>query len=633
MKDDNYTYMPGNCQGNAGTEIVQQAPSHPGGQVGGVPNRPFPYQSSMQPQVTVLPANSLGMLFDIGYQRGLNDSYWKEWFKLWRQTNRRPRAKKGSCKVAIDSDKRIILSQVMSDCSWKTMPFISNCVGPITIAPIETPGFKLKNTYLVLLFKSNNISVTIDVRKVGNGAYLYEQFRKSGVKVASQLSKEAIKEGLVELLLSWDDWEFEEPVSLDVFAGWNSNASGSSRTFQSCENTTWGKGLGEELPVSEKSFPRITPTALGLETYIKELRAMFPDPAERMLIAVWPVMGLLSSLLRKNGMPIKAALNLIPTGGVDQEALAGLLQVFDRNRPGFLDAGMTKKQIDSILNESRDEVLLFDCRYQSNHYMRSKRSQVSDRLLRMMSENEKTPCGRDCDFAMAVLSDEQSGAFNILLPEMNGAFLQSAERFRRSRCLEMVFSGVVAMVEEHCIGTDLIFSRCQKGLDFRLVPIDTAVALLREFFRRGGHDLDKELELPDISDLAALIEDGDSDEEGLVQFVRVVRSHAEEWMCEEKSYGQVYHEGTFYYDEKYLYFPVEMLRDMFAEVHREALLPRVLVELRSKGMLITDGPNLTVKKVMIGNKRKDYYVFPIDLFNERGKPDIRDLARRGQDDE
>lgn len=637
--------MPDGHQGDPGTEIISQTPQFPAGQTGGFPNGICPcqpgnnpyqqnmYINPMQPPGTFLSEGDMRMLLAGAYQQGRNDTAAKEYYKFQRQLYRRPRAKKGSCRVAIDNDKKIILYQVMSDGSRDTKKFISNYNGPIAITTVKTPGFNMRNAYLVLLFVNNNVSVFIDIKKTGNGVYLYEQFRKAKVQFNTLLSKTDIKEGLVELLVSWDDWEFKEPVLLDAFPGW-SCAGGSSLTFQSCENTLWGKDIGEELPVSEKSFHRIMPTPQGLETYIRELRMMFPDPAERMLLASWPIAGLLSSLLRKHGVPIKAVLNLIPTGDVNQEAIAGMLQVFSRSRLAIFDAGKSQKQLDGILDKSRDEVLIFDCRYQSNQYQRNLRKQTADRLLRMVGENEKTGSGRNADFAVVLLSDQyQPGAFNVLLPEMNECFSSGVSRLGESQGLEMVLSGVVNKIEGRFEEAEQIFCRRWNCPDFRLMPISIAIDFLRDFFRSVGRDLDKELALPEISDLAALIEDnGDSEDERRDLFIRVIRSHASRWMCEEKHYRQEYHEGTLYYDENYLYCPVDMFKKLFAEVHRAALLLRVLVEIRNRGDLITDGPNLMGKKVMIGNERKDYYVFPISLFNRKGLPGILDLARRPEDD-
>lgn len=514
---------------------------------------------------------------------------------------------------------------------WTVDPrLILGLVGPVKIGGVRIEGSDqpIENIFLSFLsYENGNCYIFLPKNKKRNVS-LREVCERQGIHFDPFVSGDEIERGLRGFLSSLDECVLNENIlTIPALAGWFDGKL-HDRLHPACSI------VQADLPITKRTFSRVSPTPQGLETYIRELRMMFPDPAERMLLASWPIAGLLSSLLRKHGVPIKAVLNLIPTGDVNQEAIAGMLQVFSRSRLAIFDAGKSQKQLDGILDKSRDEVLIFDCRYQSNQYQRNLRKQTADRLLRMVGENEKTGSGRNADFAVVLLSDQyQPGAFNVLLPEMNECFSSGVSRLGESQGLEMVLSGVVNKIEGRFEEAEQIFCRRWNCPDFRLMPISIAIDFLRDFFRSVGRDLDKELALPEISDLAALIEDnGDSEDERRDLFIRVIRSHASRWMCEEKHYRQEYHEGTLYYDENYLYCPVDMFKKLFAEVHRAALLPRVLVELRNRGDLITDGPNLMGKKVMIGNERKDYYVFPISLFNRKGLPGILDLARRPEGD-
>ena len=77
-----------------------------------------------------------------------------------------------------------------------------------------------------------------------------------------------------------------------------------------------------------------------------------------------------------------------------------------------------------------------------------------------------------------------------------------------------------------------------------------------------------------------------------------------------------------------------LLEDIFEQNHRKSFLQRAIYEFKSEGVLVTQGPKSTIKKVSIGGNRADYYIFTRDWFyqNPCETVEIIDIAKEWEED-
>ena len=109
-------------------------------------------------------------------------------------------------------------------------------------------------------------------------------------------------------------------------------------------------------------------------------------------------------------------------------------------------------------------------------------------------------------------------------------------------------------------------------------------------------------------------------------FADVIREQICKYRAVDK-HQDYYEEKVIYYDRDYIYFPQDVLEEMYRSARRGAQWKKALIDLKSEGYLSTSSPGVLIKKLQVGGSRHNFYALERDLFDVEGFVDVLDLAK------
>lgn len=501
---------------------------------------------------------------------------------------------------------------------------ISEAYGDIKVFKVNFIGYTTPRKYLLVWFGDQ--IVILDRNKVRNGKYIYEQLIVKKIPLNQTIKKNAITEALKEYFLPYlDETNCENVMDIATCAGWDS-----AWNFRS-ERCVWIRAFSEPFPVLSKRFNEVKLQKHGIELYFDMLNRISAKE-DRMVMMLYPIVGILHSLLDGTPTRLRTVLNCIPSESDDSIWVAACLQVFNRDKLEAIDANMTLTERNQLLASSKDEVLLVNAQvseYEDAYSKKKKKSNISS--LSDLVRGKCSPAdGATVKSAIAFISDDvmRGNAMNLFLEPFDEDFM---EEFVESHAMEMVLSGVVHFVENHKYDVEQLIRKKRNLADKRLRPLAIAYDILAYFFAGEGITLQDEVQLPEIEELAKLFLDGcDSPEQQVETFIQVVRQGREEFSVYTKGYGGTFREDGVYCTKELVYFPKRVLTGLFERRHELKLMNQVLTHLRATGDLVTDAGSGTTKKLQVGNERVSVYCFKRDLFSRLGDSDFVDIGRRDE---
>lgn len=128
------------------------------------------------------------------------------------------------------------------------------------------------------------------------------------------------------------------------------------------------------------SMPRDTKRLEGrelsldsLEQYTAYLRGI-SDEKLRLMLWIYPFVGITNALLEQNGLSFQSVLNLVVTDSPGlQNKISFFLKTYERNKAG--NRSVTEKSFERILGESKDEVLILGTADAASSYARQKQKE------------------------------------------------------------------------------------------------------------------------------------------------------------------------------------------------------------------------------------------------------------------
>lgn len=110
-----------------------------------------------------------------------------------------------------------------------------------------------------------------------------------------------------------------------------------------------------------------------LEQYAAYLREI-SDEKLRLMLWIYPFVGITNALLEQNGLSFQSVLNLVVTDSPGlQNKISFFLKTYERNKAG--NRSVTEKSFERILGESKDEVLILGTADAASSYARQKQKE------------------------------------------------------------------------------------------------------------------------------------------------------------------------------------------------------------------------------------------------------------------
>lgn len=287
-----------------------------------------------------------------------------------KRANRKKRKSKVGEQLSVSKEGSIFVLRTFDDGSNESVPFLKNLTGNPEYYKVEFKGISNFDTVWGIYFRQQNIWI-FQKKKNVSGNTLYTNFIKAGAIFNSLISEAQIKRLLFETLVAGLE-ATENTVEIPALAGWYKGKFKSAETMNKIL-----KGDVPLLPIVQKNFARIQPNEGAWEEYFYLMRNI-PDWKERLVIMLYPVMSILSSVLKENNFQLMTSLNLILVKDFPIRHILSWFQVFNRDKLKLMDDSITNS---ALMKESlllKDEVLIVDLREHEGetYYQKTSRSSL-----------------------------------------------------------------------------------------------------------------------------------------------------------------------------------------------------------------------------------------------------------------
>ena len=530
-----------------------------------------------------------------------------------KRANRKKRKSKVGEQLSVSKEGSIFVLRTFDDGSNESVPFLKNLTGNPEYYKVEFKGISNFDTVWGIYFRQQNIWI-FQKKKNVSGNTLYTNFIKAGAIFNSLISEAQIKRLLFETLVAGLE-ATENTVEIPALAGWYKGKFKSAETMNKIL-----KGDVPLLPIVQKNFARIQPNEGAWEEYFYLMRNI-PDWKERLVIMLYPVMSILSSVLKENNFQLMTSLNLILVKDFPIRHILSWFQVFNRDKLKLMDDSITNS---ALMKESlllKDEVLIVDLREHEGetYYQKTSRSRKYKKLVRYMEQGEIVS-------GLVGVSNNivfDARVFNFYIDDRYTTTVSGEEAMRGEKAIEVFFSCLVDFVERKmdtvidCLRTNRKYG--EAGL-FRAV-----FQVIKNFWEKEGINLEEAAKLPSEIDFNDLVLQKTVETSELMDLFRqAVRKRAKTIHFVKKN-GTEKQAGVLF-DSNYLWISTEILNKTLMMSGIMTYKNQLLLELKGLGILDTDGHGLS-RRVQYAGTAQEYYKISRSFFNTEGLVDIVHLGR------
>lgn len=581
-------------------------------------------------QLTVNNRNLTNACDQLAYENSLNRS---EITSLERQNEalRRSRRKKVSS-VSIWNDKEdsvIYLCSHYDNGEITREQLITNCNGPMLLYTVKGLDLNLPKEYVNIVVGEQK-QIILESKKLYNGKYLYNTFLAAGIHFNDKVKDSHIQKALSKYFVSLLENQYERKFK--VCSGWNNF---DFRVKECRSSLAFGEGSEADFPFLKKSMEYVPLTIDRVSNYFSELR-QFTSWRDRIIMLLYPFLGLLFTLLQKHYKYQDFYLNLILEDDTPSDMVASWFQIYNRDSLSVIEPPQTKKRFNEFLLTICDDVLLLDVRSYNgdDQYSKNKNEAFANNVAQIVNNHGAFGDGKKLRAAVVLLSNKyRSGnVINLKLPSaVEGIARDKHEQYLNLQCFESILCGLIVYIQNHSEVMPLLLEK-KHSKDCRAELLQTAMDILEVFFRDIGYSLNDKLDFPENIDFTAFFADEEDDNStATANFVEHLRGQMGNYIAYPKQPNAVFDVNSLYYDDEWVYFPCQMLRAMFQDLHRDQFLPQALLALREAGDLWTDAANLTVKKVQLSGVRTNFYVVRRKALNPIGYTDIIALTKEDEE--
>ena len=496
------------------------------------------------------------------------------------RANRKKRKSKVGEQLSISKEGSIFVLRTFDDGSNESVPFLQNLTGNPEYYKVEFKGISNFDTVWGIYFRQQNIWI-FQKKKNVSGNTLYTNFIKAGAIFNSLISEAQIKRLLFETLVAGLE-ATENTVEIPALAGWYKGKFKSAETMNKIL-----KGDVPLLPIVQKNFARIQPNEGTWEEYFYLMRNI-PDWKERLVIMLYPVMSILSSVLKENNFQLMTSLNLILVKDFPIRHILSWFQVFNRDKLKLMDDSITNS---ALMKESlllKDEVLIVDLREHEGetYYQKTSRSRKYKKLVRYMEQGEIVS-------GLVGVSNNivfDGRVFNFYIDDRYTTTVSGEEAMRGEKAIEVFFSCLVDFVERKM---DTVIDCLRTNRKYGEAGLFGAVfQVIKNFWEKEGINLEEAAKLPSKIDFNDLVLQKTVETSELMDLFRqAVRKRAKTIHFVKKN-GTEKQAGVLF-DSNFLWISTEILNKTLMMSGIMTYKTPLLLELKGLGILDTDGHGLS----------------------------------------
>jgi len=291
------------------------------------------------------------------------------------------RKKKGKV-LKTDEDGFIAVCQHYDDGTEKIIEILSyELYEPIEVYRLVVPE-ELKAMTEILEIRTGDGDYVCHVPlKKGWPRELYHAMLHEGIKFSPEFKEAEIRAFLERMLAPRIDQA--KRLIINHLSGWDCKEE---RFVQGPVWQNWK--INCPLPRDRKMLNG-TFSADSLKEYVQYLLGI-KNERVRLMLWIYPFLGLSDSLLEKNGLSFQGILNLVvPDSASIQNAAAFFLQTYLRNKPGRLS--VTDKSLGKCLGEAKDEVLVLQSSDEGSSYYKEKQKQMLKCIAGFSRKEQELP--------------------------------------------------------------------------------------------------------------------------------------------------------------------------------------------------------------------------------------------------
>lgn len=575
--------------------------------------------------------NLINYLQSVGQQIGINNQLLlnnvEEMIKKAERQNQKRRRKKEGDQLVVSGDLFLGMNRFYDDGSNVLFQLSKVLTGKNTVYILDFQGLE-KTEKFGIFFENEGIWIVGDKRKV-KPAYLLDYFVKAAGPFCPGVSSAVIGK------LLYDHWalsieQTEDRLTVPVLAGWQNGDFLHAGNFMFKKTTNF-----PSIPVLEKEFPNITFTEETLRIYFQELQKI-SRWKERLLITLYPFVGILSSIFDEMHDQIDICLNFVEIDPIDRKIICSWLKIFDRRTllPRSLD--LKETELRNLITRSKDEVLIFDATDEAGEtdYRRRKlKKNIAAVIAGMKHQGNVTEEKRvRGSFACAFFSNDrilEAGVQNIMVDH---EFYRDDKQniiFVEHQVMEAVLSDFVSYVKRDMekIWNMIMKNGREEEGDARILA--SVYEIVKGYWDEKGVDFHEMLKIPPVIEWPDIFGKNQYDDEELIEiFVMSVRKKIGSFYAIEKRREGDFKQGAIFYSPDYIWIPTKVMRMILNKEGMFVHLNTILLILKRKGVLITDRTGFSRKLQMSGNLVETYQM-KRNFFNSPGVNDIIDLAKGG----
>lgn len=355
----------------------------------------------------------------LGYQIGANNQLLLQNVQAMIQKaemqNRKRRRKKVGEVLLVSPGSFLKVSRLYDDGYIEATDLTQSLTGKYTVYTMDFQG-REKSEMFGIFFENEGIWVIGNKRKV-KPEYLLNCF----IKTVDFLNPEIPRSVAGRVLFDFFAVQIEQTkrkIQVPVLAGWNGNDFLHKGNYKFHSGTEF-----PDLSVLKKEFPNVVLTREIIEIYFEEI-GKINKWKNRLLIALYPFAGIMSSIFNSLGEAIDFCINFVEIGCIDRKRICSWLKIFNRNCMLPYNLDISNSDLEKLIMDANDEVLICDANWQDeiSNYKKDKIKKYVKKIINSM-KRQGNLCGNkefDSSFSCAFFSGQKvlkRGVLNIWADE------------------------------------------------------------------------------------------------------------------------------------------------------------------------------------------------------------------------
>lgn len=542
------------------------------------------------------------------------------------QQNRKPRKKRVGELLLVSPGSFLGMQRAYDDGSNEFLQISCKLTGQYRVYRLDLQGWEDSEIFGIF-FWAQDVWITGSKRKL-KPSRLFESFVESAGEFLPGVSHALIGNLLYDHFAN-QIVQAENCFTVTVHAGWNSGK------FLHRDNFLFRKNKDfSNLPVMKKRFSELPLKHEHILIYFEELGDIY-DWRNRVIITLYPFVGILASILNSFGCPINFCVNFIEMDVDLRRRICSWLKIYNRDflLPNLLD--VNKADLDKMLDESNDEVVICDANFTEldSTYTKSKIRNNVIKIIRAMKKqgNYGREKRNETSFACVFFSAGkilEEGVINIWADHNLCQKNMHNLNFLESKTMEAILSDFVCYVTKNLeeVWGKIIKKGNEDEEKYHLLI--AVYAIYNSYWEQKGVKIWKVLKLPESICWNQVMGGFTFDEnEILDEFVAAVRKNISKYCAIEKKRMAPYRKDAVYFSDKFIWFSTKIFNEILVGEGIQSYHNEIILLLKEADKLVTDSFGYS-RKILISKNQFEAYQIKISIFDEMGKVRLLDLARR-----